>query len=380
MKANYLLTLTAGLLMAGCAQNELTLESPDANPPVGFDVYTGVQTRGTETKNDNVQTTGFGIFGYYTGQATWPTTGANTLTPNFMFNQKATYETSPAPAHWKYTPVKYWPNTANDQVTFFAYAPYSTTASSGITTCANTNTGNPYLDFTIQTDPTKHVDLVTASATNQKKQSTPVNFTFNHVLSRANFLAKTNNDLSGGSHVYIKAVTILGTSSNASSKFFSKARYTFSADTWDYTTTGTPAKAVIQATDYSLATILNLVTPSSVGTYSTQSINVTSKTTSVPLFKDNHSLYFIPVDNATGLKTDNVKVKIEYDVVTADTQLVGGHSKTSNTVTVALPTGTLQKGKAYNFTFEVSLTEITVTSTTVSGWGTPVESPVTPSI
>lgn len=376
MKANYLLTLAAGLLMAGCAQNELTLESPDANPPVGFDVYTGVQTRGTETKIENVRTTGFGIFGYYTGQAAWPTTGANTFTPNFMFNQQATY----AASTWGYTPVKYWPNTTNDQVTFFAYAPYSTTASSGIATCANTNTGNPYLDFTIQTDPTKHVDLVTASAPNQKKKAEAVNFTFNHVLSRANFFAKTNSNLSAESHVYIKAVTILGSNSNPSSKFFLKARYTFSADTWDYTTTGSPVKAVLQAIDYPLATILNLATPSNVGTYNTQSINVTSNTTSVPLFKDNHSLYFIPVDNATGLKTDNVKVKIEYDVVTKDTQLNGGHSKTSNTVTVALPNGTLQKGKAYNFTFEVSLTEIKVTSTTVSGWGTPVEEPVTPSI
>lgn len=371
MKANYLLTLAAGLLMAGCAQNELTLESPDANPPVGFDVYTGVQTRGLETKIENVRTTGFGIFGYYTGQAAWASTG----TPNFMFNQQATY----AASAWGYTPVKYWPNTANDQVTFFAYAPYSTTENSGIVTCTNTNTGNPYLDFTIQTDPTKHVDLVTASATNQKKKADAVNFTFNHVLSRANFFAKTNSTLSAGSHVYIKAVTILGKTNNSASQFYSKARYTFSADTWDYTTTGTPAKAVLQAADYPLTNILNLVTPSDVGTYNTQSINVTS-TTSVPLFKDNQSLYFIPVDNATGLKTDNVKVKIEYDVVTKDTQLNGQHSKTSNTVTVALPNTTLQKGKAYNFTFEVSLTEIKVTSTVVNGWGTATESTVTPSI
>lgn len=372
MKANYLLTLAAGLLMAGCAQNELTLESPDANPPVGFDVYTGVQTRGTETLITNVQTTGFGIFGYYTGQNAWASSG----TPNFMFNQKATYAVSA----WSYTPVKYWPNTVNDQVTFFAYAPYSATVSSGIATCANTNTGNPYLDFTIQTDPTKHVDLVTASAINQKKKAEAVNFTFNHVLSRANFFAKTNSNLSADSHVYIKAVTILGKTNNATSQFYSKARYTFSADTWDYTTTGTPAKAELQAADYPLTTILNLVTPSGVGTYNTQSINVTSNTTSVPLFKDDHSLYFIPAPKTTGLEKDNVKVKIEYDVVTKDTQLNGGHSKTSNTVTVALPDGTLQKGKAYNFTFEVSLTEIKVTSTTVSGWGTATESTVTPSI
>lgn len=380
MKANYLLTLAAGLLMAGCAQNELTLESPDANPPVGFDVYTGVQTRGPETKNENVQTAGFGIFAYYTGQATWASSG----TPNYMFNQKATYSATPNPGAWSYTPVKYWPSKSGDKVTFFAYAPYNSSAATnpanfGIATCAKTNVGNPYLDFTIQNDPSKSVDLVTAEAKDQQKQSSAVGFTFNHVLSRAKFSAKTSETLASGSHVFIKSVKILGSSSHPDSKFYSKARYTFSANTWDYTTTGgAAATAVIQTADYDLQKILKLTTPSA-GGYNTSSVDITI-TTAVSIFKDNEYFFFIPVANATGTAADDIKVKIEYDVVTVDAALNSGHTVTSNTNIVSLPTGTLKKGTAYNFIFTVDMNQIKVTATTVSGWGNDTSSTVTPNI
>lgn len=376
MKANYLLTLAAGLLMAGCAQNELTLESPDANPPVGFDVYTGVQTRGPETLIGAVQSAGFGIFGYYTGQAGWASSG----TPNFMFNQKATY----AANAWSYTPVKYWPSKSGDKVTFFAYAPYNsiTTTSPvnfGIVTCANTYSGNPYLDFTIQTDPSKSVDLVTAEAKDQVKQASAVGFTFNHVLSRAKFSAKTSETLASGSHVFIKSVKILGSSRNPGSKFYSKARYTFSANTWDYTTTGgAAATAVIQTADYDLQKILKLTTPSA-GGYNTSSVDITI-TTAVSIFKDNEYFFFIPVANATGTAADDIKVEIEYDVVTVDSAVNGGHTVTSNTNIVSLPTGTLKKGTAYNFIFTVDMNQIKVTATTVSGWGNENSSTVTPDI
>lgn len=377
MKANYLLTLAAGLLMAGCAQNELTLESPDANPPVSFDVYTGVQTRGPETLIGNVQSAGFGIFAYYTGQAAWASTG----TPNYMYNQKATY----AASAWSYAPVKYWPNKSGDKVTFFAYAPYNSINTTnpvnfGIATCANTNSGNPYLDFTIQTDPSKSVDLVTAEAKDQVKQASAVGFTFNHVLSRAKFSAKTSENLSSGSHVFIKSVKILGSTRNSGSKFYSKARYTFSANTWDYTTTGgAAATAALQTDDYDLKKILNFSTPSNAGGYNTSSVDITS-TTAVSLFKSTDYFFFIPVANATGTAADNVKVEIEYDVVTVDNAVNGGHTVTSNSNIVSLPSGTLKKGTAYNFIFEVDMNQIKVTATTVNGWGNETSSTVTPDI
>lgn len=364
MKANYLLTLAASLLLAGCAENEMTLESPDANPPVSFDVYTGVQSRGAETVISTVQGTGFGIFGYYTGQSSWASTG----TPNYMFDQKATYASST----WSYTPVKYWPNKSGDKVTFFAYAPHSTTASSGITTCAKSNSGNPYLDFTLQTNPSGSVDLVTASVLNQTKTTTSVGFTFNHVLSRAKFFAKASENLSSGSHVFVKAVRILGSTRNSSSKFYTKARYTFSADTWDYTT----ANITIPTADYDLANIVNTTAKTGMGGYTTSSVDVTG-TSPTALFKTADYFFFIPVANATGTAANDVKVEIDYDIVTVDSQLNAGHTVASNTAQVSLPASTLKKGTAYNFNFTISMTKISVTATTVNGWGTATDSNVT---
>ncbi|MCS2390936.1 fimbrillin family protein [Bacteroides thetaiotaomicron] len=118
MKKSLLHVAFAALLLVGCAQNEITDISPDAAPPVGFKVFTDAQTRGLITNGGassvnatGIQTTGFGVFAYYTGQSTWASAAANTA-PNFMYNQKVAYSAS----EWGYTPVKYWPNTEGDKI------------------------------------------------------------------------------------------------------------------------------------------------------------------------------------------------------------------------------------------------------------------------
>lgn len=363
MNTKQLFTLAAGLLLTACAQNEIINESPDANPPVSFDVYTGVQSRGAETTLSTVQATGFGIFGYYTGADSWASAG----TPNYMFDQKASYEAEA----WSYTPVKYWPNKAGDKVTFFAYAPHSSSSGSGITTSSSATEGSPYLDFTVQADASKSVDLVTASALDQAKSSSPVSFTFGHALSRAQFFAKASENLSTGSHVFIRSVKIVGSTNNIGSKFYTRARYTLSDGTWDYS----PGNAAISEPDYDLAGILAATVQTDMGGYGETAVDVTG-TVSTSLFSTGAYFFFIPVANATGTAADDVKVEITYDIVTVDPSLNAGHSKASNTVTVPLPTGTLQKGAAYNFNFEVSLSQINVTATSVTGWGTATDSPV----
>lgn len=259
--------------------------------------------------------------------------------------------------------MKYWPNKSGDKVTFFAYAPHSSAANSTITTCASSNSGNPYLDYTIPTILANTVDLVTASAPNQTKTSTAVGFTFNHVLSRAKFFAKASENLSSGSHVFVKAARILGSTRNSTSKLYTKARYTFSADTWDYT----PANITISTTDYNLSTILNTTPQTGMGGYTTSSVDVTG-TSVTPLFKTADYFFFIPVANSTGTVANDVKVEIDYDIVTVDNQLNTGHTVASNTAQVSLPAGTLKKGTAYNFNFTISMTKISVTATKVNDW------------
>jgi hypothetical protein len=99
----------------------------------------------TTTVLQTAATNGFGVMAYMKG-----TNGSDacynasdpyawtTSTPNYMYNQQITYS-SADPAHWTYTPVKFWPNDFSNsnvdgqnaigsvnagKVSFFAYAPY----------------------------------------------------------------------------------------------------------------------------------------------------------------------------------------------------------------------------------------------------------------
>ena len=72
MEVKSLLMVMATLTIAGCSQNEMTEMNPDTNRTIGLDVYTEVQTRGTETTTSTLKANaGFGIFAYQTSSAGW---------------------------------------------------------------------------------------------------------------------------------------------------------------------------------------------------------------------------------------------------------------------------------------------------------------------
>lgn len=393
MKANFLHATLAALLLAGCSQNEIMEVSPDAAPPVGFKVFTDTQTRGLITNSGassanastGIQTTGFGVFAYYTGQSTWNNTGA--FKPNFMYNQHVTYNSG-----WTYTPVKYWPNTEGDKISFFAYAPHSTTANSGIsfTTTTTTATGAPKLNFKLQTVPQNMVDLVATNAAqtgNDKtidvqKKTTNVSFLLKHVLTRASFQAKLDAGLTGTSattHVFVTGMRILGTSArtdnnnagntitaNPSSKFYSAATYQWSDGTWNYTT---PAPT-LQGEAYPLdnTSFMPLAAATTGGNYKVASIELPQNSNVVPLLKNNQYAFLIPPYDKDGIKVaTDVRMQLDYDIVTIDNNLSDGYSKTSTTATVSLPVGTLKRGIAYLYTFTVGLEKVQV-SATVENW------------
>ena len=388
MKTYHLLATAVLIVMAGCSQNEITDISPDANPAVGFDIYTGAQTKGTVTDNGTGATgikksdTGFGILAYYTGQNSWSTTGS--FDPDFMWNQQVKYGSG----SWKYTPVKYWPNKENDKISFFAYAPYSATQtgggeSYGIKLPTNSATTKPTITFTLNFDPTNMVDLVAGFQKDMTKRTTAVTFTLAHLLSRVEFKAKLDASISatGETHVFITGMRILGTADNGSdknaagansdSKFFSTAVYDWSAGTWDYTTTA-PTK---QSAVYPINSVMNL-TAASAGRYTTSSVEVAQAGTLTKLFKTNEYLFLIPPTDATNLTTGggitaatDVRVQVDYDIVTVDDKLSSGHSKTSTSATISLPIGTLKRSKAYEYILTIGLEEVKV-SASVSDWTT----------
>lgn len=383
----------AALLVAGCSQNEITEISPDVAPAVGFNVYATAQTRGTETDNTTTgtgikNTTGFGVLAYYTGQANF----GSSHVPNFMYNQQVKWATSA----WGYTPVKYWPNTDGDKISFFAYAPYEAAptvgTNKGVVLSAVTTTNYPTITFTVKSNASDMIDLVATNATqstastdktmNLEKTTGKVPFKFKHVLTKLNFEAKLASDLASLTNaetkVFIKKIELVGTTAaapataNSSSLFWKTAIYKFEDGEWDYTTgSGKAAKQAAAVTlDASLfAGVAQAFGPAGANQYTTNSVEISSLNTSVALFKTNQSLFLIPPTN-TGIAAGDasaMRVLITYDVVTLDDKLDAKKSVIETKAVASLPAGTMKQGTAYKYIFTIGLESVKVDAS-VTTW------------
>lgn len=374
MKTKDLWMAIAALAMAGCSQNEITEMSPEANPAVGFSVYTGTQTKGlvmdngvsgaTDTKA--LKDAGFGILASYTGQDNWSNTA-----PNFMYNQKVTWNSTlnSSSGDWEYSPLKYWSKTAGDKISFWAYAPYDDTSSDqGIELSGNTATTAPTITFTLK-KASEMVDLVAGSVMNKEKAD-KVSLDLKHVLSRVTFEAKageeifSSSDVAKKTHIFITAAKLKG------SEIYKSGTYTFNTDnsspndTWSSTSAG----------ECDIISALNKGNHSSdIGSgtvYATSNVVEVASTTAASIFAANQYLFLIPA-GTSGVTGSNAQVEFTYDIVTEDTKVANGYSKTSSTVTVDLTTGTLKKGTAYKYTFTFGVDAIKVKATVdTNGWGT----------
>lgn len=336
----------AALAIAGCSQNEVMEVSPDANPAVGFDVYTGAQTRIDDyvvADNTTIRTDGFGVLAYFTGTADW---AGSTETPNFMYTQGVTY----GGGNWSYTPVKYWPKNTTDKITFFAYAPYDPTEGTrtGVYLSPKTAQGNPtvksYYDVDLVIDESQK-DKTSASGT--------IAFKFKHIMSRVNLVAKAQTTLATGTSIVIKGVKVVGNSTHSGSKFYNTAVYTTNLATgdgaWAASTDVAPTRDIM---------ILDKK-PTGITGYDKEGIKIdaSNTTTEVPLFQSGKYKFFIPVEN---FQKGDIKLKITYDIVTNDTSDATKAVASEATETVDLPAGILKKGTAYKLTFAIGLNPIVV--------------------
>lgn len=186
------LLAAAAVSFTACQKDEVISEMPQDNT-IGFGTYVGrdAQTKASVTNisaMENNLYAGFGVFAYYTESEVY----TNEFTHDFMNNQSVTWDSK-----WDYNPKKYWPGGTN-KVSFFAYAPYTdvtSTPTENITSFGydNTDKGNPTLNFSVEDDVDKQIDLLYA---NPKTDLTSgeVEFVFNHALSRIGFKVKTSND------------------------------------------------------------------------------------------------------------------------------------------------------------------------------------------
>lgn len=335
----------AALTLVSCSSDDLDSFSDNSskNEAISFNGYLGRSavavngTRGSEVKIGNLQTDGFGVFGYHNNSATHSAT--ESFDANLFNNQKVTYDNTNK--KWTYSPLKFWPS--DGHIDFLAYAPYDVKN----TTLTD---GSKINNFTVSETIADQTDLLWTNATIQitadiKKKK--VNFQFHHALSRLGYTVRLTGDYSSSNVTFIlNKITLAGSADGTKNAFYKKGTIDLSK------------------------------TPSSEGLWTNLSsdkqnfLNWSSgdKTLSNAETKnpDNEYLFVIPQNFDTG--SDELYVIVEYTIKYTD-----GTPSVKNTVYKQIKKD-FKQGKAYMLNLTLGLPiefDVNVTGGAgVDGWGT----------
>ena len=345
------IALAALFAVVGCSKNEV-LKSNESDNGIRFSTYVdrAPQSKGLITDSDNLEIHGFGVSAYYTHEDDW----SENSVPNYMYNTKV------SGGDWSYSPVKYWP-VESEKISFFAYAPHND-ANNGIVLSDVEKAGAPTLTYSLQEDC--GVDIVSDVIMNRSKSDgAKVNFKFNHILSKINFTASDGvND--SNTQINIKSVVF------NSVKLVKEDLYTFptiEADTEQGSWSGANVADFNPVKGSPFAEIIAAPTPQNYG-----GINASDGIALLPnngkkvsLCANDQYLFLIPGDF-------ELKVKIEYEIITRDHNLASGYVITSGEMEGTLPVGTLtlEQGKAYAINFKITENVLSPIEfgAVVSGW------------
>ena len=212
-------------LMGCAADGRMEGGTEDGRTPVGLRAYTAQTISGTRSllgeaggwgtrqvmAEDGIPDGGsIGIYAYYHQQSTWADDDAaepKRTKPDFMFNQEATY--IGVDDIFLYSPLKFWPNTPGDKLSFIAYFPYCNgeaddgsshdIESTGITPLmTSSDTGRPSFNVTVKENVDDQIDfLVSDLLTDQTRPSISdrVCLYFQHATSKVTFRIIINDSL-----------------------------------------------------------------------------------------------------------------------------------------------------------------------------------------
>lgn len=314
-----LLATVAALAITSCSQNE-EFENAGQKSEIGFNTVVSKTTRATVTDINGLQTSGFTVYSYNTGDKV---VGAE-LSSIIMSGIEVTH----SEGNWTFSGTYYWP--LNDYVQFFAYATDAAATEYNVADKA----GYPTLKYTIAADANAQKDFVVAKATDKKKMADALQLSFTHALTQVNFsvIGVDNNTYK------ISSISIEGVAGNGV--------YSFETGKW---------------------TAANETT----GTYiypTAEGASVSSSTTAVALEQPNGILMLMPQE-----MTDAAKIKISYSVYDGDTEI----SKSENTEIPLKGTAAWETGKKVRYTLKLANNAASMTfAPEVGPWSTDDDTPV----
>ena len=169
--------LFSALLLAGCSTENPPGEQP-AEGVIGFSQ--GLLVRGTPVESAG-SILSMGVFCGLTDGNFTTTSRAD----NYMDNVAVSRANSTAA--FAYSPLKYWPTEAGKRLSFFAYAPHSTTLPAG-TLAFTATAGTPTLTYIVPADVTRQPDLMVATPQTDLTQTAgQIGFDMKHALTCIGF-------------------------------------------------------------------------------------------------------------------------------------------------------------------------------------------------
>ena len=211
------------VLAASCSKNEV-FNTNDEDVAIGFSNYAprSISKADGTLVNSGALPAGseIGIYGYSDGTNNLAD-NAGTVKPTFMDNAHVTYSGVTSATATATDPVRYWPKTTTNILSFYGYYPYNNAAITAKPSSANAGLGT--FSFTQPAAVANMVDFMVSNVANDqyywatgdaenangvKAIEGVVPLTFNHMLSKVNFKFSHNVALATGDKIVVTSVSV----------------------------------------------------------------------------------------------------------------------------------------------------------------------------
>ena len=340
------------LLTLGCSDNSI-LESEgklEDSLSMDFSCYTSKSTATRTNSNYLIDGTNnttipngnsIGTFCFYQGSTKWDDITSHVA--SFMNNQQMVAKTSNNTVSFTYSPTKYWPNNANDKLSFFAYYPWNnlSNGSLGIGIENIEDASKMCVRVNVKNNPSEQIDFMLSDLIKDKTyQDTnnegKVSFVFHHILSLVNIKLIIDNEMKSIAKLNVNSASISGLYNAGTCHPSYDQSSTKTAFTWTpYFKTGTSTQQ-----------------------YALDASSISSTSSS----QTGNILLMVPQQLNT-----NVIFTISYDIIFIDSNGNEKYRYTNNEENVVLKnSGNITEwlsGKRYNYTFTLGLKPIKMDAT-----------------